>query len=130
MKTLSALLSACFALAACGGTTPVQPAIAAPSLAKATQPADACANADAVLGTLITLVQHATHVQAPATEAQLLPLLRAAHVALVAKPCGKEAAKAAMRAFNVAVDANASSLSAAQVTMFHSLANRVINTIK
>lgn len=130
MRRLSLLFLSCVAFAACGGSNPVEPAVAAPAFAKASQPAYTCASADAVLGSLVTLVQHATHVQAPATEAVLLPLLRTAHAALVAKPCDKQRALSAMAEFNTAVDAWAGTVTAAQVIVFHSVANRVIETIK
>jgi hypothetical protein len=134
MKRLSLLFVSCVTVISCGGSNVVQPAIEAssidtPAFAKASQPVYTCANADAVLGTLITFVRNATHVQAPATEAVLLPPLQAAHAALVIKPCDKQGALTAMAAFNTAVDANAASVTAAQVTMFHALANRVITSI-
>lgn len=128
MKSFGLLVS-CFALAACQADSVLRPVRPALATSTTTQPAYTCAGADVVLGTLITLVQNATHVQAPTAEAALLPPLRAAHVALIAKPCDKQGALAAMRNFNTTVDANAGVLSSAQVVMFHSLANRIIGTI-
>jgi hypothetical protein len=136
MKPISLLLLSCVAIASCGGNDPVQPSIGAPAVesaafakAPAPQPVYTCASADIVLGSLITFVRNATHVQAPATEAVLLPPLRAAHVALVTTPCDKQGALAAMAEFNATVDATASTVSAAQVTMFHAIANRIVSTI-
>jgi hypothetical protein len=134
MKPLSLLLISSVAVAACGGTNPIQPAIGAavleaPAFAKAAQPVYTCANADVVLGTLITFVRNATHVQAPATEAVLLPHLRAAHEALVATPCDTKGALDSMAAFTAAVNATAGTVSATQVIMFHSVANRVVASI-
>lgn len=120
--------------AACGDTTLSEPmmgasAIEAPGAVKVSQPVYTCANADLMVGSLITLVKNATHYQAPATEALLLAPLRDAHAALVATPCDKEGALAAMRAFNAAVDASAGTLTATQVLAFHALANRIIAAI-
>jgi hypothetical protein len=78
-----------------------------------------------MVGSLITLVQHGTQAQ-PSVGAALLAPLRDAHTALVATPCDKQGALAAMRSFNAAVDASAGSLTATQVLAFHSLANRII----
>jgi hypothetical protein len=128
MKSFGLVVS-CFALAACQGDSILRPVRPALATSTTTQPANSCASADAVLGTLITLVRNATHVQAPAAEAELLPPLRTAHLALVAKPCDKQGALTPMRKFNTTVDANAGVLSSAQVVMFHSLANRIIGTI-
>jgi hypothetical protein len=133
MNRLGLLILSSVSLAACGRGNPVEPpmaagAIAAPAFAKA-QPVYTCASADAMVRSLITLVSNATHVRSPATEAALLEPLRAAHAALVATPCDKQGALAAMAAFNVAVDASAGSLTATQVIAFHSLANRIIAAI-
>jgi hypothetical protein len=134
MKRLTLLFLSYISITSCGGASPVAPSVGAsdieaPAFAKAAQPTYTCANADAQLGSLVTLVQHATHVQAPATEAVLLPLLRTAHASLIANPCDKQGALAAMAAFNTAVDAKASTITAAQVTVFHAVANRVISSI-
>jgi hypothetical protein len=134
MNRLGLLILSSATLAACGGSGPSSPtmeagSLRAPAFAKAAQPVYTCASADAMLGSLITLVQHATHVQAPAVEPTLLAPLRDAHTALVAKPCNKQGALASMRSFNAAVDASATALSAAQVVMFHSLANRIISSV-
>jgi hypothetical protein len=134
MKRAGFLIVSSAVLAACGANNPSEPvigasAIEAPAFAKAKQPVYTCATADAMLGSLITLVQHATHVQAPATEAALLAPLRAAHTALVATPCDKQGALTAMQSFNVAVDASAGTITATQVLVFHSLANNIIAAI-
>jgi hypothetical protein len=133
MKRVALLALSSAFLAACGANSPSEPVMAAsgveaPAFAKARQPAT-CATADAMVGSLITLVQRATHVQAPATEAALLAPLRDAHTALVSNPCDKEGALAAMQAFHVAVDASASTVTAAQVMVFHSVANSIIAAI-
>jgi hypothetical protein len=127
---LPSLLVACVALAACSGDAALRPMSTALAAKSPAQPVYSCANADVVLGTLITLVQRATHVPAPAAEAALLPPLRAARVALVAKPCDKTGALNAMQAFKTTVDANARALTTAQVLTFHAVANSVIGTIK
>ena len=134
LKRLTLLFLSYISVTSCGGGNPVQPAIDAsaietPAFAKAAQPTYTCANADAVLGSLVTFVRNATHVQAPATEAVLLAPLSTAHAALIAKPCDKQGALTAMAAFNTAVDAKASTVTAAQVTVFHAVANRVISSI-
>jgi hypothetical protein len=134
MKRLALLIFSSVAFAACGGGSPAQPdvqtsAIGAPAFAKTAQPATTCASVDVNVSSLITLVRNATHVQAPATEVALLAPLHAAHVALTSNPCNKQGALAAMNAFNAAVDANASTITAAQVTIFHALANRIIGLI-
>jgi hypothetical protein len=132
MKRATLLVLASATLAACGANNPSGPvmgAIEAPTFAKTAQPVYTCATADAMLGSLITLVQHATHVQAPATEAALLAPLRDAHTALVAQPCDKQGALAAMQSFNAAVDASAGTITATQVLAFHSLANNIIAAI-
>jgi hypothetical protein len=135
MNRFGLLVLTSVALAACGRGNPAEPAmdagvIAAPAFAKASQPVYTCATPDAMVRSLMTLVSNATHVRAPATEALLLEPLRAAHTALVATPCDKDGALAAMASFNAAVDASASSLTATQVIAFHSLANRIIAAIK
>jgi hypothetical protein len=134
MKRAVLLVLSSAVLAACGANNPTGPAMVAgageaPASARAKQPVYTCATADVMIGSLITLVQHATHVQAPATEAALLAPLRDAHTALVATPCNKLGAIAAMQSFNVAVDANASTLTTTQVIAFHSLANRIVIAI-
>jgi hypothetical protein len=133
MTRLGLLILSSVTLAACSGNNPSGPtvgatALQAPAFAKA-QPVYTCATVDAMVGSLITLVQHGTHVQAPAAETALLAPLRDAHTALVATPCDKQGALAAMGAFNAAVDASAGSLTATQVLAFHSLANRIIAAI-
>jgi hypothetical protein len=135
MKRLSLYFLSCVAVAACSGNNPTQPtmgasAVEAPAFTKSTQPAYTCASADVTLGSLVTYVRNSTHVQAPATETALLAPLSTAHQALVATPCDKQGALAAMAAFDAAVDANARSVSATQAFMFHVLSSRVINTIK
>jgi hypothetical protein len=134
MKRSAFLIVSSAVLAACGANNPSEPvmgasAVEASAFAKAKQPVYTCATADAMVRSLITLVQHATHVQAPATEAALLAPLLDAHTALVATPCDKQGALAAMQAFNVAVDASAGTLTVTQVLAFHSLANRIIAAI-
>lgn len=134
MKRLSLLFASLVTVVSCGGSSPVQPAfgtsaVEAPTFAKVSQPVYTCASADVVLGTLITFVRNATYVQAPATETALLAPLNAAHVALKAAPCDKQGALVAMAEFKATVDATASTVSAAQVIMFHTIANRVISTI-
>jgi hypothetical protein len=129
MKQLAFLVAAGIGIAACASANPAQPFESKEaSFAKAT-PAYTCASADAVLGTLTTYVRHTTHVQAPATEAALLPPLKKAHEALVATPCDKQGALAAMAEFDAAVDANASSVSAATRAMFRSLSKRIVGMI-
>jgi hypothetical protein len=135
MKRLALLLFSSVAFAACGGGSPAQPdaataAVEAPAFAKAAQPATTCASVDANVSSLITLVRNATHVQAPATEIALLGPLQAAHAALIDRPCRKDDALAAMNAFNAAVDAHAGTITASQVIIFHTLANRIIGLIK
>jgi hypothetical protein len=135
MKRAGFLIISSVVLAACGANNPSEPAMAAsgidaPAFAKSRQPVYTCATADVMLGSLITLVQHATHVQAPATEVLLLAPLRDAHTALVASPCDKQGALTAMQSFNAAVDASAGSLTASQVLAFHALANNIIAAIK
>jgi hypothetical protein len=130
MNRLRFLIAAGLGLAACGGSSPGQPFESNEASFAKNAPVYTCASADAVLGTLITYVQHATHVQAPATEAALLPPLRKAHVALVATPCDKQGALSALAEFNAAVDANAGSVSKATATMLRSLSNRIVAMIR
>jgi hypothetical protein len=135
MKRISLYFLSCVTVAACSGNNPTQPtmgasAVEAPAFAKSSQPTYTCASADLTLGSLITYVRNSTHVQAPATELALLAPLSTAHLALVATPCDKQGALAAMAAFDAAVNANAGSVSATQAYMFHILSARIISTIK
>jgi hypothetical protein len=135
MKRLSLYFLSCVTVAACSGNNPTQPtmgasAVQAPAFAKSSQPTYTCASADLTLGSLVTYVRNSTHVQAPATETALLAPLSTAHTALVATPCNKQGALEAMAAFDAAVTANASSVSATQAFMFRVLSARVVSTIK
>lgn len=134
MTRLGLIILSSATFAACGGNNPSglatdATAVRQPVYSQAAQPVYTCAGADAMVGSLITLVQHATHVQAPTAEVVLLAPLRAAHAALAATPCDKQGALAAMRSFNAAVDASTASLTATQVIAFHGLANRIIAAI-
>jgi hypothetical protein len=134
MNRLGLLVLSSVALAACGSNSPSgltsdAATAQAPAFTRSTQPVYTCASADAMVRSLITLVQHATHSQAPVTETVLLAPLNTAHAALVATPCDKQGALDAMRSFNTAVDASTGSLTTTQVLAFHGLANRIIAAI-
>lgn len=129
MTRFALLMALGIGLGACSDTAPAQPFTTPDaSLAKAAA-ATTCADADAVVRSLITLVRNATMARPATVRNALLQPLNDAHAALVGGPCDKAGAIAAMAKFNAAIVANAGSITAAQAIIFRAVSDRIVSMI-